>query len=167
MRYLVVILWLYMGLYGQNRVTPGQWWLQAPEDAKAAILDSYNRNMEYDVGYTLAAFKAIESAGDQFTLKLGENSCGGYAQRAKYVAARVWGLPVDSLTAWQIDRACQQLIQDQDFDDRQARLKLQELQNIHGNDWMSIWADWNSKKPGQAESVREWIRFLRIKIGEQ
>ena len=162
---------LCAALYGQAPQTPAEWWADAPVEARAAITATYWRNWQHGVGYTMAALKAIESAGDQFTLALGENSCGGYLQSAKYVAHRVLMLPVDSLTVWQISRICERLMRDPIFDDEQARAKIDELRGIHGNDWPAIWQGWNNNLPHQAELVGAWVRFLANEIksteGEQ
>ena len=156
MRSLLPILFLCTSLYSQ---TPAVWWAQADSSQKASIRGSYERNKVYDKGFTLAAFNPIESSGGIHLLRIGENSGGLYAQRAYWVAQRVY--KVETPTDWQVSRALQRLVTDRAFDDGQARAHLDELLREHGGRWIKVWEAWNGHKPGQAKEVRAWVRFLR------
>ncbi len=142
--------------------SPRVWWAEASDEQRASIRNSYDRNKAYDKGFTLAAFNAIESSGGLHLLRIGENSGGYYAQKAKGVAQRLH--KVETPTAWQVSRALQRLITDRDFDDEQARAHLDELLGRHGGRWMTTWADWNSRKEGQANEVRRWVRFFQYNL---
>ena len=168
MRTLTIILYLCTGLTAQ---TPTEHWFGIPDslapmppEARLSVRASYDHNTPYNYGYTLAAFNAIEAAGGQFLIAVGENSGGNYALRAKFVAARIHEIPARKVTPWQESRALQRLITDRLFDDRQARVLLDILYARHRGDWMSIWQNWNGRKVGQAEEVRAWIRFLRYEL---
>jgi len=163
---LCVIILSFGFLYAQS---PSEWWngwynakgeYQAGADSsqKASIRGSYDRNKQYDKGWTLAALNAIESSGGLHLLRLGEDSAGLYAQRGKYVARRVY--KTKKPTVWQISRVVQRLIQERDFDDEQARKHLDELLDRYKGDWMLTWQAWNGHKTHQAEDVRAWVRFL-------
>ena len=146
--------------YGQQ--TPQSWWDSADSSQKASIRASYDNNKAYDKGFTLAAFSPIESSGCVNLLRLGENSGGCYAQRAFRVAQRVY--KVETPTEWQVSRVLQKLITDREFDDEQARAHLDELLNQYGGDWMKIWQGWNGQRPGQAEEVQAWVKFLQTQF---
>ena len=142
--------------------SPREWWNEASDEQKASIRGSYDRNKAYDKGFTLAAFNAIESSGGLHLLRIGENSGGMYAQRAYLVAQRIH--KGETPTAWQVSRALQKLVTNREFDDEQARAHIDELLGRYGDRWMKVWSNWNSKKEGQAEDVRRWIRFFQYNL---
>ena len=115
------------------------------------------------MGYTLAAFCAIESGGGRWNLATGgkERSAGYYHQNGRFVAARELDIPADSVSSWQIDRILERLQGDRKFDDRHARAKIKELYSQYGGDWRVIWQGWNSRRRGQSAEVRRWVRFFR------
>ena len=106
----------------------------------------------------MAAFSIVESSGGIHLLNVSEASGGYYAQKAYHVAQRVY--KVETPTAWQVSRVLQRLITERDFDDEQARENIKELLAQHGGRWMMVWKWWNSHRPGQAEEIRAWVRFL-------
>lgn len=162
-------------LYAQQ--SPARWWRMATEAQRQSIIDSYKRNVSYDKGYTLAAFNAIESAGGLLLINESEKSGGLYAQKAYTVAKRInkqlrLGVPLEETWKYpyapedepnkiQIDMALNALVYNQQFDEAHARVHLVELLVQYNGNWMEVWRRWNSQKPGQAEQVREWIRFLQ------
>ncbi len=131
----------------------------ADSSQKASIRGSYERNKQWDKGFTLAALNAIESSGGLHLLRLGEDSAGLYAQRGKYVAQRFYN--TNEPTAWQVSRVVQRLIQDREFDDMQARQNLTILLERYDGDWMATWQAWNGRKEHQAEDVKAWVNFFR------
>lgn len=156
---LALIVCLCGSLYGQS---PASWWASSDSSQKASIRGSYERNKQYDKGFTLAALNAIESSGGLHLLRLGEDSAGLYAQRGKYVAQRVY--KTEKPTVWQVSRVVQKLIQERGFDDEQARKNLDKLLDRYGGNWGLTWQSWNSQKPGQAEHVRIWVNFFRYTL---
>lgn len=188
MRYLSLILCLCGSLYSQ---TPATWWAQADSSQKASIRGSYDRNKQYDKGYTLAALNAIESSGGLHLIRLGEDSAGLYAQRGVNVAKRISKynrinkkrleqkkppVPFDSLwvysynekkdkpSGWEVSRAVQNLMLDRAFDDKHARAHLDELLRQHDGVWWDVHQAWNGRKPHQAEDVNAWIVFFKYRL---
>jgi len=151
-------------LWGKTK-SPKEWWTDSNSSQKASIRGSYDRNKQWDKGFTLAALNAIESSGGLHLLRLGEDSAGLYAQRGLYVAQRVY--KNDRPTTWQVSRVVQRLIMEQDFDDEQARAHLDELLDRYGGDWMKVWQAWNGHKAHQAEDVRAWVRFLVTQFSKE
>lgn len=150
--------------------TPAEHWFGIPDslapmsqDARSSIRRSYDHNPPYR--FTMGAYNAVESVGGQFTVRLGENSAGNYAQRSKIVAAHYYSLPQDSITIWQDSRVFQLLVTNRKFDDRWAVYHIGLLHDRYGGDWMKIWQAWNGQKPGQAQEVRAWVRFFRYRLG--
>ena len=143
--------------YGQ-----ADWWSQAEESQRIAIRATYDRNKQYGMGFTMAAFSIIESSGGIHLLNISENSGGVYAQKAYRVAQRAYS--VETPTDWMVSRALQNLITDREFDDKQARAHIQELLAQYGGRWMMVWLLWNSQKPNQDEIIRAWVRFFRNEL---
>lgn len=160
MRLFILIACLWTITYSQQ--SPQEWWAQASKAQRWSIGGSYERNKQYDKGLTLAAFNAIESSGGLHLIRLGENSGGLYAQRAEYVAQRVYKVEKPSIR--QISDVIQRLMFDREFDDEQARKHLNELLERYNGDWVKVHQAWNSQKEGQAEEVRRWINFYKYKL---
>ncbi len=157
MKFILAIFILCTSIYPQS-----QWWAEASDEQKTSIRQSFEVNKPFDMGFTLAAFNAIESSGGLHLLRIGENSAGLYAQRAVYVAQRVY--KVASPTDWQVSRALQRLVTDRAFDNFHARAHLGEMLKQYDGDFMKVWQAWNGRKEGQAEEVRNWVRFLRYEL---
>ena len=156
MKFMFTILLFISVLYPQ---TPQEeWWAAATSSQRATIRNVYERNKVYNKAFTLAAFSIVESSGGIHLLNVSEASGGYYAQKAFHVAQRVY--TADSPTPWQVSRVLQKLITDRDFDDFHARANIDELLDRYGGRWMMVWKWWNSHRPGQAEEVRAWVRFL-------
>ena len=145
--------------YGQ-----AEWWKSADNTQRLFIRSTYDRNKIYNMGFTLAAFSIIESSGGIHLLNISENSGGVYAQKAYRVAQRAYS--VETPTDWMVSRALQNLITDREFDDKQARAHIQELLTQHGGRWVMVWSRWNSRKVGQADEIRAWVRFLKQQFKE-
>ena len=177
MKILAIILTLCISISAQQS-PEAEWWADASQAQRDNIKGVYDRNKDYDKGWTLAAFTPDESSGGLFLVRLDGAEAGQYGQKAYNVAKRErkqkrLRVPFDSLwmylyekkadepTEWGIDRVFQRLMEDMEFDDRHARAHIDELLDTHDGDWEKVWKYWNSQKPGQAEQVREWIRFLR------
>ena len=174
---LAIILCLCTSLPAQS---PSEWWADSDSSQKASVRGSYDRNKQYDRGWTLAAFNPIESAGGRYLVRLGEDVGGEYSQNAYNVAKRenkqkrlqvpfdtLWIFPYkrsDNPTNWQVSRAMQNLILDRGYDDRHGRAHLDELLRQYGGDWMKVWQGWNSQKENQDKLVRAWVRFLKTKF---
>lgn len=174
MRYIFLILSFGI-LYAQQ--SAGEWWQDASQAQRDSIRATFDRNKVYDKGWTLAALKPDESSGGLFLVRLAGKEAGDFGQKAYNVAKRAnkqkrLQVPFNSLwtylyeetdnpNEWQIDRAFQRLIQDRQFDDQHARGHIDELLQQYDGDWFKVGGAWNSQKPGQAERVRDWIRFLR------
>ncbi len=165
LRLAALILILFTSVTAQ-----AEWWQTAPQSARDTIRAVYERNRDYDMGYTLAAFCAIESGGGRWLLATGgkERSGGFYHLNGLFVAAWELGIPAGSVTAWQIDRILERLQKDRKFDDRHARAKIEELYSQHGGDWRMVWRAWNSRRRGQSAEVRAFINFFiyTLKWGE-
>ena len=131
-------------------------------EQQASIRRSFDVNKPFDLGFTAAAFNAVESAGGRFLIRLGENAFGVYQQRALYVAQIVY--KTETPTIWQLSRAAQNLTLDREYDNIYFRIQVMELLGRYNGRWSLVWAAWNPKRENQVDEIRLWVRFLRYEL---
>lgn len=157
------ILALILSVTVLQAQTPKEHWAAMDIYQQASIRRSFDVNKPFDLGFTAAAFNAVESAGGRFLIRLGEDAFGSYQQRALYVAQIVY--KTSSPTIWQLSRAAQNLTLDREYDNIYFRMQVMELFDRHEGRWSLVWAAWNPKRENQVEEIRLWVRFFRYELG--
>ena len=156
MRLLPIILTLCTFLSAQQK--PSEWWSDASQAQRDSIRASFDWGKEYDLGFTMAAYDWQESGGGLWPVNLDKNEFGRYHQRAYFLAAEIYNRQP---TVWEQSRVAEKLLFNLEWDRLQVLVRLQRAREKYRDNWMMIWAEWNSGNGNHAEEIRAKVRFLR------